>query len=222
MENQSNTKAQLQQAYQYIKAGQRATALKILAPICKNEPNNAAAWWLAANAFDDVEHIRYALQQVLKIDPQFPRAAEKLAQLEFPQSIRTERPTSLLQRTEKVSIPQKKRSSSWGWGWVLGFAVILIAVAIGAAIISVTQHNGTQESTPTQALAEVQNIEQSPTAPADTLTPIPTTAIPLPPTLPPQDTPTLIPPSRTPLGPRPTRTPRPSSTQLHHLHHPQQ
>lgn len=75
------TQAQLQHAYRLIQANRRYEALQILGPLCHHQPNNASAWWLAANALDEPQQIRYALEQVLRIAPHYPQAAQKLAQL---------------------------------------------------------------------------------------------------------------------------------------------
>ena len=81
MQNTSLT-FQLQQAYALIQAGQRIAALRILTPICRTYPNNASAWWLAAHALEDQNDVYHALQQVIRINPYYPNAANKLAHLE--------------------------------------------------------------------------------------------------------------------------------------------
>ncbi len=75
------TQAQLHRAYALIQAHRHHEALQILEPICRHQPNNASAWWLAANALQHPQQVRYALQQVLRIAPNYPQAAYKLAQL---------------------------------------------------------------------------------------------------------------------------------------------
>ncbi len=81
MQNTSLT-FQLQQAYALIQAGQRVAALRILTPICRYYPDNASAWWLAAHALENNSDIQHALQQVVRINPYYPNAAKKLANLE--------------------------------------------------------------------------------------------------------------------------------------------
>lgn len=204
MQNQSSVQVQLREAYQHIKARQPAAALKILAPICKNDPTNATAWWLAAHAFSDDNHIQYALRQVLSIDPNFPRAAEKLATIQS-RAIAKPRP-STIQRQPAVAKPKKASGSNFGW--ILTLVVILIGIAIGGAALFVLQDNNKANQASSQAVVETQTSK----TPVNTRTPIPTTSVPVPPTLPPQYTATAIPPSFTPTVPRPTRTPRPTAT----------
>ena len=206
MQNNPLIKVQLKEAYQYIKDGQRAAALKILAPICKNDPTNATAWWLAAHAFNDDDHIQYALQQVLSIDPNFPGAANKLSRLRSSSPVRPK--TTPIQRQATKAPPKKQNDSSFGW--ILGLTVILIAIVIGGTVIFVLQRNNNTTQQSSQAVVEIQDT----TTPVNTAIPIPTTSIPIPPTLPPENTPTPIPPSFTPTTRPPTRTPRPTSTPI--------
>lgn len=75
------TRQQLQQAYEFIKAGQREQAGTILVAILKRDRNNADAWWLLANASNDPDKARQALENVLRIRPDDVRAREKLDKL---------------------------------------------------------------------------------------------------------------------------------------------
>lgn len=61
------TRRQLQQAYELIRAGQREQAGAILVTILKQDRNNADAWWLLANASNDPDKTRQALENVLRI-----------------------------------------------------------------------------------------------------------------------------------------------------------
>lgn len=81
---QNPIQSQLQLAYGMIREGQRHEALRLLAPICREHPQNASAWWLAAHALDDPEQVKYALNQVLRIAPNYPGAREKLDRLQQP------------------------------------------------------------------------------------------------------------------------------------------
>ncbi len=75
------TRQQLQQAYQFIKAGQREQAGTILVSILKQDRDNADAWWLLANASNDPDKARQALENVLRVRPDDVRAREKLDKL---------------------------------------------------------------------------------------------------------------------------------------------
>lgn len=84
---QNPVQSQLQLAYGMIREGQRQEALRLLAPLCREHPNNASAWWLAAHALDDPEQVKYALNQVLRVAPNYPGAREKLERLQQPATV---------------------------------------------------------------------------------------------------------------------------------------
>jgi hypothetical protein len=77
-----SSRDQLQQAYALIKGGKKAQAVKLLVPILKTEAKNAAAWWLMANALEDPEKQRKALEKVLQLKPGDARATAMLDQLD--------------------------------------------------------------------------------------------------------------------------------------------
>jgi hypothetical protein len=81
--SQSN-REQLQQIAALMKAGKKAEASKMLVPILKTDPNNAAAWWLMANAVSDSEHKKRALKRFLQFRPGDEKATAMLAKLEPP------------------------------------------------------------------------------------------------------------------------------------------
>lgn len=110
MQNTSLT-FQLQQAYALIQAGQRIAALRILTPICREYPNNASAWWLAAHALEDQNDVRHALQQVLRINPHYPNAASKLANVE--KAINNSRPQTAIMPISQPQIPQRFNNSGY-------------------------------------------------------------------------------------------------------------
>lgn len=58
---------QLERAYQLIKEGREQDAFDILEPLIAENPDNADAWWLLANATDDLPSKERALEQVLRI-----------------------------------------------------------------------------------------------------------------------------------------------------------
>lgn len=71
----------LQEAYELIRAGKKAQAVKILTPIVTIDENNASAWWLMANASELPEDIREALENVLRLKPNDIKAQNMLAKL---------------------------------------------------------------------------------------------------------------------------------------------
>ncbi len=73
---------QMQQAYQLIRSGRKQEAVAILVPIVRATPTNADAWWLLANAVDNPDQKRRALQQVLRLRPDDERAQRMLNRLD--------------------------------------------------------------------------------------------------------------------------------------------
>src|SRR5262245_41963233 len=73
---------QLQRAYELIEVDQLDEARAILEPIVTSEQNNADAWWLYAHSVYDPEEARRALQNVLRIDPDYPEASSLLIMLD--------------------------------------------------------------------------------------------------------------------------------------------
>jgi hypothetical protein len=72
---------QLQRAYNFIKVGQQREAMEILRPIVRNEPDNADAWWLVANAVTETDFKRRALENVIRLRPNHVKAQNMLDQL---------------------------------------------------------------------------------------------------------------------------------------------
>lgn len=58
---------QLDKAYELIKAGQNSEAINILEDAIRADRNNEDAWWLFANASDEPEAKRNALNNVLRL-----------------------------------------------------------------------------------------------------------------------------------------------------------
>ncbi|NLX11819.1 MAG: hypothetical protein GXY36_19400 [Chloroflexi bacterium] len=72
---------ELIRAFELIKAGQRMEAAHLLKAYLAGCPQDVDGWWLMAHAVTKPENVRRCLEQVLKIDPQHPKAREKLARL---------------------------------------------------------------------------------------------------------------------------------------------
>ena len=70
----------LSRAYDIVEAGKFDEARAILEPILADNRDNADAWWIYAHAVTDPEEGRHALENVLRINPRYPDAAELLAQ----------------------------------------------------------------------------------------------------------------------------------------------
>lgn len=159
-------KSQLQQAYAQIKSGNRAEALKLIEPILKIEPDNEIAWWLAANTVNNPLHIEYALNQVLRINPNHNGARQKLAELIFdapPTAAPTQtaspfpelaRPMVMPMQSPPVQTPgdEQKKSADWLTG-VLAVVVVGLFVAVIAAVVMVMGGDDKAESPTESAFA---------------------------------------------------------------------
>jgi hypothetical protein len=73
---------QLQRAYEFIEVDKLDEARAILEPIIAAENDNADAWWLYAHSVYEPEAARGALQNVLRIDPDYPEASSLLIMLD--------------------------------------------------------------------------------------------------------------------------------------------
>lgn len=82
----SETRNQLKQAYTYIEQERLDEAISILQRILRNDPDNADAWWLMANAVSEPAEAAEALSNVLRLRPDHAEAREAYDQLiaEYP------------------------------------------------------------------------------------------------------------------------------------------
>src|SRR5512140_94340 len=78
------TNQQLTQVYDYLKAGKRDQARALLEPIVSAEPDNVDAWWLMAMAATSPDAMRNALQNVVRINPNYLNARQLLDAMSSP------------------------------------------------------------------------------------------------------------------------------------------
>jgi hypothetical protein len=78
----AETDQALTRAYELIEQDRLDEAQAVLEPIVANDRDNADAWWLYAHAVTDTENAREAIQNVLRIDPDYPEARELLTSLD--------------------------------------------------------------------------------------------------------------------------------------------
>lgn len=74
--------SKLNQAFDHVEAGRLDEAIAILTPVLDAAPDNADAWWIYLHAVSDPVEARRALQNVLRIAPDYPGASEMLAVLD--------------------------------------------------------------------------------------------------------------------------------------------
>jgi len=72
----------LTQAYELIEADRLDEAKARLEPILESQKDNPDVWWVYAHAVSDAEVARQALQNVLRLDPDYPDARPLLNTLE--------------------------------------------------------------------------------------------------------------------------------------------
>lgn len=75
-------KEQIQNIRELIKSGKRQQAMAKLARMIERQPRNAELWWLLANATEDIDQARRALEEVLTLKPGDSRAQAMLDRLE--------------------------------------------------------------------------------------------------------------------------------------------
>jgi hypothetical protein len=75
------TRSALSQAFDAIEAGDLESARAILQPILAVDSDNPDAWWIYSHAVTDPQEALAALENVVRIDPQYPGAAELLGTL---------------------------------------------------------------------------------------------------------------------------------------------
>lgn len=78
----TNVPDSLQQAYDLIEAGNLEQARSILKPILESDKGNPDVWWLYAHAVSDADSARLALNNVIRLDKEYPGAFELLERLE--------------------------------------------------------------------------------------------------------------------------------------------
>jgi tetratricopeptide (TPR) repeat protein len=105
---------QLERAYQLIKEGREQDAFDILEPLLADNPDNADAWWLLANATDDLSSKERALEEVLRIGTNAEREAKAREMLNAVREIQNEmsdpipESDTLPRQTNSQSAPRRK------------------------------------------------------------------------------------------------------------------
>jgi hypothetical protein len=161
----------LSKAFKLIEADELSAARAILDGVLAGEPDNADAWWLYAHAVSDPSDAQRALDNVLRIDPAYPGAAELAQEL----GMVVVAPPKPLQRISPIStatvpaaMPEampdfpetdedlpnlddgledaSRRSLIRGIAVVL--AVLLVLVILGLVLLN--RRGGTPTATPTQ------------------------------------------------------------------------
>jgi hypothetical protein len=146
------TRAQLQQAYQLIKSGQRQGAIEILQAVLRYDGNNADAWWLLANASTDPAEQQDALETVLRLRPTHEQAREKLAALKGFQNFTFDEPVGFMEADKpKRDIPggspiivEQPRSSGANPLLVILAVIGVVALLLAGACFFIVSQAATQ------------------------------------------------------------------------------
>jgi hypothetical protein len=217
----SRTEALLAQGIAAAKAGDRATARRLLSQAVQQNPESEAAWLWLSGVLDTRQGRAFCLRQVLNLNPNHSAAQRGLAALEA-----AEPSPTLVADVSPVAtaceVPSRQRS--WAVAelvrdqrfWQIAVACLAIG-AVGVVSILVRTALGRASTADGDVLAQAL-VEASPTlGPRGTLRPTFTatpTNTPTPtrtPTPTPTDTPTLTPTATDTFTPTPTATPRPRS-----------
>ncbi len=75
------TRSALREAFDAIEAGDLETARTVLEPVLAADPDNADAWWIYSHSVTDPQQALDALENVVRVDPQYPGATELLTTL---------------------------------------------------------------------------------------------------------------------------------------------
>ncbi len=135
----------LQEAVSMYKKGDKAQALKLLAEIVRQEPNNSVAWYGLALCLDEPDKKIYCLNRVLSLDPTHKKAQQLLEKLQV-----NEKLPSVQKAVNNLPSPTAKNelSSRWLLLSIIGIVgVILICVVVGVIFTSIV--NILLNSTPT-------------------------------------------------------------------------
>lgn len=145
----ASSSANLRKALNLIRQGKQAQARPLLTQLLRQEPNNAAAWFLLSYAVEDAQQQEYALLKALQVDPKFERALRRLAQLrgqplpaagpETPAA--EEMPEAVAQPVEEKPAPPPAESPlqaesvarpTRNWVRLMAFGLLVFVLAIAA------------------------------------------------------------------------------------------
>lgn len=159
----------LSRAYELVEAGKPDEARTVLEPILINDRDNADAWWIYAHSVNDPTEARHAIGNVLRINPNYPGAAELMAALDqqYPMapselSVSTERTPAFPDvepdfvggesfwgdEDEAGGAPAGKRRRSWLPVAIVAGIIVLLFVILVLLLPSLT---GVGTPTPTSA-----------------------------------------------------------------------
>ncbi len=178
------TESQLMRAYELIEAGRLDEARSILSPILAANKNNPDAWWIYSHAVTDPLAAKDALDNVLRLDPQYPGARELHGQVvdqiggkgEFaptpkPAPVVAPKPAAASDEPSFTNLDGDDDEEDEGIN--LPRILLIAAVFILIAVVGIVLANQANQPPPSTAVAEA-TITLPPIAPQAILTDEPT------------------------------------------------
>ncbi|MBN2502553.1 MAG: hypothetical protein JXB38_17360 [Anaerolineales bacterium] len=110
---------ELTQAYQLLREGKHKEARPILVRVLKDAPDNEQAWLLLSVAVSDRRRQVYALQQVLRVNPENEKALARLQKIQSGEIEKAEEasPEDNFEATEDDASLLEKRIFGWDEGY---------------------------------------------------------------------------------------------------------
>ncbi len=178
------TENQMMRAYELIEAGKLDDARSILSPILAANKNSPDAWWIYAHAVTDPLTAKDALDNVLRLDPEYPGARELHDQVieqiggkgEFaptPKPAPTVVPKPLAPSDEPSFTSLESDDSEEDEGINLPRVLLIAAVFILIAVVGILLANQTNQPIEPTAIADA-TVTLPPIAPQVAFTEEPT------------------------------------------------
>jgi len=141
-------KEKLQEAVSLYKKGDKPQALKLLAGIVRQEPNNSVAWYGLALCLDDLDKKVYCLKRVLSLDPSHKKAQQILEKLQV-----NKKSPNYQKTTVSQSLPVTKKDTSFSWQTVfalgIGGTILICVIIIGVALTGMNLYKPVPTPIPT-------------------------------------------------------------------------
>lgn len=141
----------LSHAFELIEANRIDEARGILEPLTEEHPDNVDVWWMYAHAVDSPQDAQRALQNIMRIDPDYPGANELLAETEATAAasrpeikpIKPLTPASENDDDDDLSDFEDEESTPANRGVLIGIAALFALVAVAVLAFSLINTRGT-------------------------------------------------------------------------------
>jgi hypothetical protein len=147
----------LGRAYHLIRADDRDTARALIKPVLAAERDNIDAWWLAAHAAATPADIRFAIRQVLRLNPEHRPAYLMLARLNL------RHPE--VSPDEKIARRAREARSGGRWVWNVVLLIGIVALSLGALALVATVAGLTWFHETVDEVGEAVGVDLSPANP---------------------------------------------------------